>query len=299
MLRWVMKLRPVRILQETLRQWFADDGSLLAAAVAYYGALSLFPLLLVLIAIIGFVLNLTRSGADARQQVLSAVGEQGSSRLQEQIGAMLDGVQQDAIVNGPLGILTLLIAAIGIFAQFEKAFDQIWNVPQSQSKGIVAAVKSALYDRLRAFVLLLGVGGLILMTFIASLALSTVQQYASQWLPNLGWLWWLVQIGVSIALNTAAFAMLYTLLPKRDVPRAKGILGGFIAAIIWEVGRLVLAAFVITDKYSAYGLVGSFIAVMIWIYYASTVVFLGAELVQVMTVEEETAAGARREKLRG
>jgi membrane protein len=55
-----------------------------------------------------------------------------------------------------------------------------------------------------------------------------------------------------------------------------------LAAVVWEIGRMILAAFLIGNKYSAYGVVGSFIAVMLWIYYASTVVFLGAEYVQVI-----------------
>ena len=51
--------------------------------------------------------------------------------------------------------------------------------------------------------------------------------------------------------------------------------------MVWEIGRLILAVFVIGGRYSPYGVVGTFIAMMIWVYYAAAILFLGAEFVKV------------------
>ena len=55
-----------------------------------------------------------------------------------------------------------------------------------------------------------------------------------------------------------------------------------LVAVIWKLGMIVLTNWLIGEKYTAYGIVGSFVAIMLWMYYASAVIFLGAEFVQVL-----------------
>jgi membrane protein len=72
-------------------------------------------------------------------------------------------------------------------------------------------------------------------------------------------------------------------LPKKFVCWKDAIRGGLLAACIWELGRFVLGAFLIGMRYSsAYGAVGSFIAILLWCYYGISILFFGAEYVQVL-----------------
>ena len=271
-----------RDLREAYQHWQRDDGHLLAAAVAYYAALSFFPVMLVLISGLGVFLQFTALGQNAQQQVLSAIAEHSSPALEQQVGSMLERVQTNAAIGGPLGLLGILLTAVALFAQFETAFDRIWNVEDRETRGVLNAVKNIVFHRLRAFLMLLGLGGLIIAIFIAGILLSTLQAYTEAMLPAAEWIWWFVQTAVSVGLNTIVFTMIYTILPKVPVRWSEGFRGGLLAAVVWEIGRMILAAFLIGNKYSAYGVVGSFIAVLLWIYYAATVIFLGAEYVQVI-----------------
>lgn len=269
-------------LQQTYAEWSADEGPLMAAAVAYYAALSFFPLMLTLVSGLGFFLAHTYKGQDAEQTVLQIIGEQTSPEMQRQLAEMLNGVRENAGFNGPIGIATLLLAAVAIFAQFEQAFDRIWNVASPATKGVLGAVKSALWDRFRAFLILLALGLLVVVIFFAGLILTTVQHFTTGILPIADVVWNILQILVSISLNTVAFTLIYTILPKQPVHWREGVQGGLLAAITWEIGRQLLAAFVIGKKYSAYGVIGSFIALMLWVYYACWVLFFWAEYVQVV-----------------
>jgi membrane protein len=85
-----------------------------------------------------------------------------------------------------------------------------------------------------------------------------------------------------VSLNALLFTVIYRVLPKQSVRWRDALAGGVLVAIIWEVGQQLLAPLVIGEKYSAYGVVGSFIAVMLWMYYASAVLFIGAEFVQIL-----------------
>jgi membrane protein len=273
-----------RTIRRVVDRWNHDDAGLLAAAVAYYAALSLFPLMLILTSGLGVFLKWTNTGQDARQYVLAAIGEQLSPVLEQNVRQALEQVQQNAGLGGPIGALTLLITALAIFAQFERAFDRIWNVEPSVSKNVWNAARNLLTHRLRAFGMLAGLGLAIVAVFLAGMAFTAFKNLAPPKLSGIAWLWWFAETFLAITLNALVFTLLYRLLPKVSVPWDKALRGGLVAAAIWEIGRQLLAAFVIGQRYtSAYGVIGSLLAIMLWGYYSIAVVFVGAEYIQVLS----------------
>jgi membrane protein len=275
MSRWLLKRAWPPVL-ETLQGWSKDDGAMLSAAMAYYAAFSLFPLCLVLIAILGVVTRLTSNSLDPQSQMLKLVGENVDPWLVRQLGDLLSGVQSRAGVGGPIGLLTLAIGAIAIFVQLEAMFDRIWRLPDSGPKGWVAAIREVVWGRVVAFLMLLGVGALLLMLFLAGLLPSDLKVHVLG-LPFGKYLWQVCQIVLTVAGYTLLLGMIYKIIPKAKVPWKAALSGGLLVAVVWQIGQQALAFFLIGDKYSAYGVVGSFIALMIWFYYASAVMFMGAE----------------------
>ena len=269
-------------LRRVYRQWRDDDGNLLAAAVAYYAALSFFPLLLVLISGVGLFLQWTPRGQDPQAEVLDAIGKYARPAVQANVQQMLDQVQRQAAINGPLGIILLTVSAAALLAQFDRAFDRIWNLDRRNFKGLPTALLRIVVFRLRAFLMLAALLALILIVFLGGIVLSSLKTYAEDILPSNDWIWWAIQSGSSVILNWGLFTTLYAVLPKVRVGWAAAAKGGLLASIAWEAGRLVLNSLVVSRKYSAYGIVGSFIAVMVWFYFASAVIFLGAEYIQVI-----------------
>jgi len=273
------------IILRTWEGWNKDDGFLLSAAMAYYAAFSLFPLCLILIALLGLVMRFSPVAQDSQQQLLEVVSQNASPWLAARLSDLLAGVEERAGVSGPIGIFTLLLAAIGAFMQFENMFDRIWgSADTGPAKGWLATLGSALYDRFSAFLMLLAVGGLIMLLFFADFVLAAVRPYVVEFPAGVtAWRWG--QSGLTIVFNSLLFAIIYKTLPKAPVPWRPALVGGLAVALVWELGQQVLAMFVIGENYTAYGLVGSFIAIMIWAYYASAIVFLGAEFVQAICQE--------------
>jgi membrane protein len=274
-------------LQRTYRGFRKHDGDLLAASVAYYTALSLFPLLLVLVSGIGCFMRYSDLGQNAEQQVLSSISEYTSASLRDDVRQMLDQVQRNAVAGGSLGILTLLGTAMALFVQFERAFGRIWDAQIPETRGLAAVVIDVLFYRSKAFLMLLGLGALIMVTFAAGMILSAVRVYAEGYVHVGERIWWSVQVAIGVLLNCCAFTLIYRVLPRVAVRWSDALQGGVLAAVVWEAGRVVLAALLIGNKYVAYGLIGSFIALMLWIYYASTVLFLAAEYVRVVADERQ------------
>lgn len=267
-----------------VRRWQMDDGSSMAAAVAYYLALSLFPMLLLLTAGIGIALRYTRLGQDAEVQILSIVSEHCSPTLEVQVREVLHQLSDQSLVSGPVGLLTAVMAAIAVFYQFERAFDKIWRIPPPPRKGWLNLIGRVIRERLMAFVLLAGLGMSIMAILAANVAIGAVCEWMTHWDVSGRVLITVTDALTTVFLNTLAFASLYRWLPKRPVLWRDAWRGGLLVSVIWEVGRQVLSVFLVGMRYTtAYGAIGSFIALLLWFYWGVTILFFGAEYVQVLS----------------
>jgi membrane protein len=277
--------KPWRVLQRTWAGWQKDDGFLLSAAMAYYAAFSLFPLCLVLIAVLGYVMRLSAQVRDARQQLFQEVEKHAGPWLAGQLETLLSGVSTHAGWGGPVGILTLLLAAIGIFFQLNYMFDKIWETGSTVARGWLASIRAVLLGRLLAFLMLLAVGALLVAIFLADVVWAAIRPHVVT-LPagRTIWQWWEIVTRPTWALvgNALLFTVLYKVLPKARVYWRHALAGGAFVSGIWFLGEWLLVVLVIGESYSAYGVVGSFIAVMLWLYYTSATVFLGAEFVRAL-----------------
>ncbi len=280
MWQWI-KRRFWTPIYDAANKWQADDGLTQAAAVAYYAAFSFFPWLLLSISVLGFVMRFSSDAQSARQEFLALLSKNASPALAEHVNGVLSQISDRASLSGPLALATLLIAAIGVFAQIEHAFDVIWRTTESPWHGVTGAILNALYYRLRAFLMLIGAGLLMIAAFVAGIASASFRSAASQ-LPVGGWFWGSLETVVGVALFTLFFGIVYKTLPKPAIAWRDALRGGVLAAVLWEITRRGLSYFLIGESYTAYGVVGSLIAVMLWIYIAAMILFLGAEYVQVL-----------------
>ena len=121
------------------------------------------------------------------------------------------------------------------------------------------------------------------MLFIATMALSQVRSVTSRTLPSIGHFFNFFDLLGALSANTLLFSLIYRVLPKRPVHWLDALRGGLLAALVWEIGRDVLGAFFIGMRYTtAYGAIGSFIALLLWCYYGISILFFGAEYVQIL-----------------
>ncbi len=165
-------------LYRAYQRWDRDGGGQMAAATGYYMALSFFPLLLVLLAVLGLLLRFTNWGRNAEEQLLTIIAEYSDPTLAEQVRNAISSVEINATVSGPIGLLTLLFAAMAIFAQLDRAFDRIWSLPEAPRRGVLATLRTILLDRLRAFLMLLVMGVLAVAAFVLNMTLSTLAAYS-------------------------------------------------------------------------------------------------------------------------
>lgn len=284
-------------LRDAAIRWSEDDAGSMAASVAYYLALSFFPMFLLLVSGLGMFLRFTQIGQDARQQLLDLIGQQGSPAVEQTLRQLIDQLTNHSIVSGPTGLFAAILAAIGVFAQLDRGFDRVWRVGNVRSKSLHQSVWNVVRHRFSAFLMLISLGGLIAGLFVAGMIFSQLRSTLTGTnIPYFMHVVALVDFSFVIGMNTVLFALIYKFLPKKKVPWMYAFRGGFLTACIWELGRYVLGAFLIGMRYtSAYGAIGSFIALLLWCYYAMSIIFFGAEYVQVLQRRDENKEAANKQ----
>ncbi len=262
------------VLKTTIREWLDDEASLLAASLSYYSAVSLAPLLVLLVVVVGLFL----SQATARQQLMTqlqgAIGEQGAQFLQ----LTLENADQPglATIAGIVSFLTLLWGSTNVFSQLQSSLNKIWEVEPKPGRGIWGTLR----DRLWSFSLVLGIAFLMLISFILSALLSMISTYGQSILPGADFLWQIVNFVVSLGVITLLFATIYKVLPDAHIAWRDVWIGAAATALLFTIGKTALG-FYLANAGSSYGVAGSLIAFLLWVYYSAQILFFGAEFTQV------------------
>jgi membrane protein len=231
---------------------------------------------MLLVAGFGFVTRSSDRFQDRQEQLLQLISQNAGPWLAEQLRNLLASVASDAKLGGPIGLLTLIFGAIGMFTQLEAMFDRIWDTNGGKNKSWLITIRTAIWDRVLAFLVLLGVGGLLLVLFVGNLTLSGVKSHLLVF-PLGSVVWQAAQMLLAFGGNAVLLCIIYKVFPKVRIRWREALSAGAFVAIIWQIGQYFLTRFLIGDHYSAYGILGSFIAVLLWFYYASAVVFFGVE----------------------
>jgi membrane protein len=253
------------------KEFGKDNGTLMAAAVAFYILLSLVPLVLVAVSIIGYVLG---SSNEAANKVLLFL-DQFVPIEKEQIHGLIKGLVKSKGQLAGVGLAGVALAATGGFATLENAINVLWNRPN----------RNFIVNKIFAFVMMLVVGALLIGTLGATAALSWAGG-----LPGMAWLehnWTARTIGylLPIAISGVMFAFIYRFYPNGGAGWRTSLISGFITAVLWEAFKNGYAYYAtnFADQSATYGEgLGAAVGLVLWVYYSSVLVLLGSELTWVL-----------------
>jgi len=266
------------LIKETFQEWRDDKASRLAAALTYYTIFSLAPLLLIVISLVGLLVNPADVRGRIVNQVRDLVGKDGA----DMVVTMIDNASRSNAsgIAAIIGVVTLLLGAVGVFNALRDALNTIWEVEPAKTHGIVGMIKS----RLAPFALIPAVGFLLLVSLVVDTALSVGRSYLGDLLPSVVYATALQILGlvVSFLIITFLFATIYKFLPDTDIAWSDVWIGAAVTALLFSVGRFAIGLYLgHSSTASTYGAAGSLIILLLWIYYSAQILFLGAEFTQV------------------
>lgn len=272
---------------ETWNEFQQDECGQLAAALSYYATFSIFPLLILLLGVVGFFLG---PATPAQEQILRAFTRSvsGGEVLVATLETLLNAVAEQSGEATFVGVVMLLIGTSGVFGQLDWTFNKIWNIPEpSSSVGFLASIKRALSKRVFAFGMTLAAGLLLVVSLMLTVVTNSWMQGATTLLgiqqgaltSAFSFFW---QVLVTLAVNTLIFALIFKYLPATQVAWHDVAAGALISAMVWEIAKQVLAFYIGWSRFSsAYGAIGTLLAAMAWLYFSSQILFMGAEFTKV------------------
>lgn len=281
-------LGPFKPLVRALNLWNDADGLRMSAAMSFYGILSLAPLLVLLVAVLGWWMDRSTLERELVQQIGSIVGAQGAAVVR----AALESAQRPAegVLASLIGFAILLFGATGVFGELQSALERLWL--EGRSAAVAQSWRQTATRRLRGVAYVLAFGFLLLTSLAISTLLKLFSGWAGAWISleqALVVLNELLAYGVCAALFLGLMRM--STGPK---PRWRFLaLGACVGATLFTVGRHVLAAYLAgAAVVSAYGAAGALIVLLMWIYFSAAVLLLGAACAR--AVEEEVERQARQ-----
>ncbi len=274
------------LLRDTVDGFLDDNCSMLGAALAFYTALSLAPMLLIFIGVVGIAYGGDDAGAQDKviAQTQEYVGKEGAQAVEATLSSSKS--KTGGVVSTVIGVVSVLAGATGVFSQLQEALNIIWKIDPPPkvptNAGFLAKVWAQVRNRLLSFSVLCGLAFLMLV----SLALNTVISYLKGWMPgSLGQSAALVRavdVTLSLGLATLLFAMIFKVLPARKITWSRVMIGAFVTSLLFNAGKFLIGLYLSqTAAGSSFGAAGSLMVLLIWIYYSTQILLLGAEFTKV------------------
>jgi len=217
------------------RKWLDDRAPSMGAALAYYTAFSLAPLLVIVIAVAGLAVGHEGAQTAIVAQMRDLLGDAGGDAIAGMLAQTSD-LGHGVFALG-VGIVALLLGATTAFAELEDDLDHIWHAEPQSANGLI----NMLRGRLLSFGMVLCVGFLLTVSLLVNAGISSLGQYM---FGSTEAILQLLNLAASIAVTTILFAAIYKILPNVRIAWADVWVGALVTSVLFAVGRWLIGLYI-------------------------------------------------------
>ena len=269
-------VRALRIASAAVRRYLDAGGPHQGAAVAFYAAFSIAPLLVVVTGVMVWLLGSDAAQASLLDAVGRLIGPREATTLAELLAqrSRIETGAQHAVFGTWLALGTTLLGSTGIFIELRAALQAMLD----ESDGDFSWWQ-LVRVRLMAIGVVLGCGFLLSVAMLAQAFALLALRWVAARSPLLAPLLVAAEGLWSWAVITLLFALMIRWLPTARLPMRHAFIGAAVAAALFMVGRYGISLYIATTATrSALGAAGSFAALLVWVYWSSQIFLLGASL---------------------
>jgi len=258
--------------RQAATSWVDDYAPSMGAALAYYTLFSIAPLLLIVISIAGLAFGDDAARGQIFVELRGFMGEDGAAAVQ----GLLKSVNEPkkGVIGVSVGIIALIVGATTVFGELQSALDRIWRAPVSAKSGVWKLLRT----RLLSFGMVLCIGFLLIVSLLASAAISALGKW---WAPVVGgWevLAQVINFVLGFALVTVVFAMIYKIMPRVRIQWRDVWVGAAVTSLLFAIGKFLIGLYIGKSSFSSgFGAAGSLAVLLVWMYYSAQIFLLGAE----------------------
>jgi membrane protein len=254
-----------------VKNWANDQAATMGAALAFYCAFSLAPLLIIVVTVTGWIVGAEMAYGQLDDNLNSLFGASTADTL---MAALRSSQTANGLVATFVSLGTLLIGATTVFAALEQALQLIWGAKDLAPRGLRGWIRA----RILSFGLILAVGFLLLVSLSVSTALTALRGVIAKHFTGLVTLTAALDFLISIGLITGLIALIYRYLPARRLAWRPILWGALVTALLFHLGRWGISLYLSrATQPTAFGAAASFVALLLWLYYSAQIFLLGAE----------------------
>lgn len=266
-----------QVIKETSSNWIKHQATVHSGAIAFLSLSSLAPILVLAVAVAGWVYGPEAARGEVVQELQRFLGREGAVLVQQVLARSAEPSSNR--IAALAGIGTLLVGATAVFARLQDTLNTVWEV--CPKPGFF--LRRLLKKRMICFLLILVIGLLVVASLAASAALAAVQTVLESRLEVglatlVGW----ADVLLSWLLMTVLFALIYRILPDVELSWRDVAFGAGVTGVLFAIGKYLIGFYLARATVaSTYGAAGSLVVILLWVYYSSMIFLWGAELTRV------------------
>ncbi len=261
--------------------WDKADGLRMSAAMSFYGILSLAPLLVLLVAVLGWWIDRSVIESSLITQIGHVIGPRGAEVIRQALQSAQE--PREGIAASVAAFALLLFGATGVFAELQAAFERLWRSGTDEPPHLKWWHGASL--RLRGVAYILAFGFLLLVSLAISTMLDLLAGWAGSWLALEQILFVLNEV-ISFGFCTALFVALMRMSAGPKPSLRHLALGAAISAALFTGAKHVLATYLTSvAAVSAYGAAGSLVIMLMWIYFSCALLLFAAGIARAVSDE--------------
>jgi len=268
----------------TVYNWFEDNIPLHGAALAFSTIFSLAPLLIIIVAITGFIFSREASANQIALYLNRTLGPDITKSLMQILKNA--HTKSGGLIPTLIGIGIIIFGSTTVITQLKNSLNKIWNITPKPGQ----TIKAYIFDRLLALITILVLAFLVTLSLILEGVLSFLQPVLQSVLPLGVHFWDLLNEVIMKALTFLLFAAVFKLLPDVKIRWRVVFIGAFVTTLLFELGTYLIGIYLSMGHLTTtYGAAGTFVVFLVWVYYNSLTVYLGAEFTHVFMQRYEPA----------
>ena len=262
------------VIKTSFKDWLAKDPFRESAVIAYYAIFSLPGLLVVIMTLAGYFFGREAVNNQVAAQFTSTMGAETAKQIQDMI--VQASKLRNSLVATVIGIITILIGATGVFAEFQIALNNTWQVKLDTTK---SGIWNIIRVRLFSFGLIVSIAFLLIVSLVISALISAFGDWLTgHFSDSFLLILQVLNIGLSFFILSILFALMFKFLPDAKIKWKHVWIGSFVTTFLFEIGKFALGFyFGKANPGTGYGAAGSVILIMLWVTYSSMIVLYGAE----------------------
>lgn len=264
------------LLIRTLNQFIDDKGLKMAAALSYYAAFSLGPLLIIVISIAGFIFGEEAARGEISNQITYLIGKDSADMIQ----TIIKGASNvsTGLFAGIVSLILLILGSVAVFIELQESLNIIWGVESKPGRGIWGFIK----NRLISFSMVIVTGFLLMISLLINSLINLLSNFINDSIKDFLPMTEIINFVTSLIVITILFALIFKYLPDVIISWRYVWLGAIFTSLLFSGGKYLIALYLGNSSYtSVYGAAASIIVLFVWIYFSGIILFFGAEFTQV------------------